>query len=79
MNEATKNLPEAIRLQAERILHDIENAGSIILAVKNGAKADGFVLGIMCSEGLPAEHCEILSAHFDTVTEKRLRLLGLGI
>jgi hypothetical protein len=79
MNQITNDLPEAIRLQAERILRDIDNAGSMIVAVKSGARANGFVLGIMCSGGLPSERCEMLSAHFDEVTEKRLRVLALGI
>ncbi|XVJ50111.1 hypothetical protein ACDZ94_26885 (plasmid) [Pseudomonas sp. UBT] len=79
MKEPTNDLPDAIRRQAEKILHDIENAGSMIFAVKNGAKANGFVLGIMCSGGLPTERCEALSAHFDDVTEKKLRSLALGI
>ncbi|RON42370.1 hypothetical protein [Pseudomonas brassicacearum] len=79
MNHVTNDLPEAIRRQAERILRDIENAGSMIVAVKSGAKANGFVLGVMCSGGLPLEQCDLLSAHFDKVTEMKLRQLALGI
>lgn len=52
MSDHTVDLPEAIRRRAERIIHDIESAGSMILAVKNGAKAEGFIMGISCWSGL---------------------------
>jgi len=78
MNDVTNEMPEAIRHQARRILHDIENAGSMIAAVKNGAKANGFVLGVMCSRGLSDEQCDLLAEHFDKVTEMTLRRLALG-
>lgn len=79
MNVVTSDLPEVIRRQADRILKDINNAGSMIVAVKNGAKANGFVLGVMCAGGLPLERCELLAVQFDEVTESRLRFLALGI
>lgn len=55
MREATNDLPEPIKRQAERILRKIELAGSMILAVKSGAKAQGFILGITCCDGLSTE------------------------
>ncbi|MBX7274963.1 hypothetical protein K2E96_29860 [Pseudomonas sp. ERGC3:05] len=79
MREATHDLPEAIKRQADRVLHEIEHAGSMILAVKSGAKAQGFILGISCCDGLSSERCELLSDHFDSVVEHRLRLLTLGL
>lgn len=78
MSEATNDLPEAIKRQVERILHEVEVAGSTILAVKSGAKAQGFILGITCCEGLTPERCELLSSHFDSAVEQRLRALTLG-
>jgi hypothetical protein len=78
MNDQTDDLPEAIRRRADRIIHDIEHAGSMILAVKNGAKAEGFILGISCRTGLTQERCDLLLAHFEEVLEKRLRSMTLG-
>lgn len=79
MSEATKDLPRAIKLQADRIFEEIESAGSMILAVKSGAKAHGFVMGIKCCDGLPEERCELLSSDFDRIVENRLRALTLGL
>jgi hypothetical protein len=79
MRETTTDLPEPIRRQAERILHEINFAGSMILAVKSGAKAQGFIMGITCCNGLPTERCELLSDHFDSVVEQKLRALTVGL
>ncbi|MEO8645517.1 MAG: hypothetical protein ABI447_29340 [Pseudomonas sp.] len=78
MNQITNDFPESIRRQAESVLCEIDSAGSMIVAVKKGARANGFVLGIMCSGGLRSERCETLSAHFDQAREKRLKLQALG-
>lgn len=79
MRDAIDDLPDPIKRQADRILREIELAGSMILAVKAGAKAQGFVLGIMCCEGLAAARCEQLANQFDSVVEQRLKLLALGL
>lgn len=79
MREATNDLPAPIKRQAEKILREIERAGSIILAVKSGAKAQGFILGITCCDGLSTERGELLSDHFDSVVEGRLKSLTLGL
>ena len=79
MNEAINDLPGPIKRQAERILREIELAGSMILAVKGGAKAQGFILGVMSCEGLAAARCEQLANHFDSAVEQRLRSLTLGL
>lgn len=79
MNELTSDLPEVIRRQADKILHEINSSGSMIAAVKTGAKANGFVLGVKCAEGLTAERCDLLAEQFDKLVESKLRLLALGI
>jgi len=79
MIEAIDDLPEPMKGQAEMIIREIERAGSMILAVKSGAKAQGFILGIKCCEGLPRDRCELLSEHFDSTVEQRMRLLTLGL
>jgi len=79
MKELINDLPGPIKRQVDRILREIELAGSMILAVKGGAKAQGFVLGIDCCDGLTSERCEELASHFDHVVEQRLRSLTLGL
>ena len=79
MREATNDLPEPIKRQTERSLREIETAGSMIVAVKSGAKAQGFILGITCCDGLSAERCEQLSEYFDSAVEQRLKTLTLGM
>lgn len=79
MSDPTDDLPDAIKSQARKIVREIENAGSLVHAVKIGAKADGFVVGIACWGGLTEERCELLSVYFDGVLEARLRSLTLGL
>ncbi|RON86878.1 hypothetical protein BK668_18420 [Pseudomonas fluorescens] len=79
MKSVMDNLPDEIKHQAEKILSDIERAGSIIIVVKKGAQANGFVMGIACCSGLSPELCDELSLHFDQATEKKLKSLTLGL
>lgn len=79
MNECTSDLPDVIRRQADRIIHEINSAGSMIVAVKAGAKADGFVLGVMCAGGLTQERCDVIAGQFAKFTESKLKLLSMGI
>lgn len=79
MRDAINDLPGPIKRQAERMLREIELAGSMILAVKGGAKAQGFIVGIMCCEGLTVARCEELASYFDSVVEQRLKALTLGL
>lgn len=79
MNEAIDDLPEIIRRQADKIILEIERAGSMILAVKSGARANGFVLGLICAGGLTADQGEALYEYVDQTTEKRLKILALGL
>lgn len=79
MNEAIDDLPEIIRRQADKIILEIERAGSMILAVKSGARANGFVLGLICAGGLTADQGEAPYEYVDQTTEKRLKILALGL
>ena len=79
MNVATEDLPEVIRRQSEKIIAEIERGGSMVRAVKSGARANGFVLGLICAGGITADQGEALSEHFDQATEKRLKTLALGL
>ncbi|QQN99615.1 hypothetical protein [Pseudomonas sp. SW-3] len=79
MSEAIRDLPEPIRQQAEKKLAEIESAGSMILAIKSGAQAYGFVQGLVCAGGISAEQGEALSEHFDKTTGNRLKILSVGL
>ncbi|WP_426108750.1 hypothetical protein [Pseudomonas sp. TWR1-1-4] len=79
MNDDTNDLPEVVRRQVKKIMSDIECAGSMILAVKSGARANGFVLGLVCAGGITADQGEALYEYFDLATEKRLKALTLGL
>lgn len=79
MNEATDDLPEALTIQANLLVQRIEQAGSFIIALKEGARADGFVLGLACSGAITDEHCNLLNSQFDKAVENRLRYLTLGL
>lgn len=79
MNDTTNDLPEIVRRQVKKVISDIECAGSMILAVKSGARANGFVLGLVCAGGITADQGEALYEFFDQATEKRLKVLTLGL
>lgn len=79
MNDATNDLPEVVLRQVMKIISDIECAGSMILAVKSGARANGFVLGLVCAGGITVGQSEALYEYFDHTTEKRLKALTLGL
>ncbi|NWB24098.1 hypothetical protein HX824_26070 [Pseudomonas sp. D4002] len=79
MNDATNDLPEVVRRQVKKIISDIEFAGSMILVVKSGARANGFVQGLICAGGITADQGEALDEYFDLATEKKLKILALGL
>jgi hypothetical protein len=79
MTDIIDHLPPVLRPQSERILADIHASGSTIDAVKNGAQANGFVLGLQCCGGIDAQQAEALSVFYDKVVECRLKRLTLGL
>ncbi|SDO15199.1 hypothetical protein SAMN04489798_2169 [Pseudomonas arsenicoxydans] len=79
MNEVINDLPEAIRQQAQKALAEIESAGSMILAIKSGAQAYGFVQGLVCAGGVTSEQGDMIAELFDKTTENRLKILTLGL
>ncbi|NWB40875.1 hypothetical protein HX815_11195 [Pseudomonas sp. E6002] len=77
MTSESFDLPVAALRPAEKILRDIETAGSLILAVKYGAKAHGFVIGLTCAGVITGEQGEVLLLQFDRATERKLRELSM--
>ena len=69
-------LPAPIRRQALRLLAQIEGADSMIQTVKCGARAEGFVLGVVATQGLELEAVEHLERVFLQVTEAKLVALA---
>ncbi len=79
MTDIIDHLPPLLRPQSEMILADIRASGSTIDVVKNGAQANGFVLGLRCSGGIDAQQAEQLSEFYDEVVASRLKRLTLGL
>ncbi|MFW9267994.1 hypothetical protein [Pseudomonas sp. NR3] len=78
MSNEPFNLPAGAMRAAEKILKDIETAGSMILAVKSGAKAHGFVIGLTCAGAITGDQADLILDRFDHATERRLRDLALN-
>jgi hypothetical protein len=72
----TLNLPINVRHQATRLLDLIQNAESMTQANRNGAVAEGFVLGMATLKSMPAQTLEQLDLLFSQATD--LRVLELS-
>lgn len=64
------------RREADRLLAQIQRADSMIVAVKAGARAEGFVLGMETVGALRAGDAERLYIIFETALEDRLKSLA---
>ena len=69
-------LSEKMQREADRLLGQIVRADSMIIAVKAGARADGFVLGLETSEVLRAGDAEKLYVIFEAALVERLKTLS---
>lgn len=69
-------LNEKMQREADRLLAQIVRADSMIIAVKAGARADGFVLGLETSEVLRAGDAEKLYVIFEAALVERLKTLS---
>ncbi|HHS7808985.1 MULTISPECIES: hypothetical protein [Pseudomonas] len=69
-------LSEKMQREADRLLAQIVRADSMIIAVKAGARADGFVLGLETSEVLRAGDAERLYVIFEAALVERLKTLS---
>ncbi|AVX89093.1 hypothetical protein [Pseudomonas sp. VE 196-7] len=69
-------LSEKMQREADRLLAQIVRADSMIIAVKAGARADGFVLGLETSEVLRACDAEKLYVIFEAALVERLKTLS---
>ncbi|VVO44268.1 hypothetical protein PS723_06332 [Pseudomonas fluorescens] len=63
------------RCEADRLLAQIRRADTMIAAVKAGARAEGFVLGLETAGALRAGDAENLYLVFESAIEKRLKIL----
>ena len=70
------DLSPKIEREADRLLAQIDQADSMIVAVKAGARAEGFVLGLESARALSEASIDQLYVIFDSATEKRLRSLA---
>lgn len=72
----TLTLAEPVKRQVVRLLKQIDQATSMIQAVKSGARADGFVLGLETVGALSHGEVNDLHLFFETALEARLRALA---
>jgi hypothetical protein len=68
-------LNDKMKREAERLLAQIGRADSMIVAVKAGARAEGFVLGMETVGALRSGDAERLYLNFEAALEARLKLL----
>lgn len=61
--------------EADRVLAQIERADTMIIAVKAGARAEGFVLGLETAGALRAADAENLYLVFESALQQRLKIL----
>ena len=71
-------LGDKIQREADRMLAQIVRADSMIIAVKAGARADGFVLGRETGGALRAGDAERLYIIFEAALVERLKSLSRG-
>ncbi|VVO24142.1 hypothetical protein [Pseudomonas fluorescens] len=64
------------KLEADRLLAQIGWADSMIVAVKAGVRAEGFVLGLEAAGALRAGDAENLYVVFESALEERLKILA---
>ena len=62
--------------ESDRLLAQIGQADSMIIAVKAGARAEGFVLGLETAGALRAGDAERLYIIFETALDERLKSLA---
>jgi hypothetical protein len=69
-------LSPKIEREVDRLLTQITQADSMIVAAKAGARAEGFVLGLESARALSEATIDRLYVIFDSATEERLRALA---
>lgn len=69
-------LSEKMQREADRLLAQIVRADSMIIAVKAGARADGFVLGLDTGGAPRAGDAERLYIIFEAALVERLKTLA---
>ncbi|MFJ7797263.1 hypothetical protein [Pseudomonas sp. NPDC096950] len=69
-------LSDKMKREADRLLAQIGRADSMIVAVKAGARAEGFVLGMETAGGLRDGDAERLYIIFESAVEERLKSLA---
>jgi len=69
-------LNDKMKRESERLLAQIARADSMIVAVKAGARAEGFVLGMETVGALRSGDAENLYMVFETALEERLKSLA---
>jgi hypothetical protein len=69
-------LNDKMKREADRLLAQIARADTLIIAVKAGARAEGFVLGMETVGALRTGDAENLYVVFESALEERLKCLA---
>ena len=69
-------LSDKMKREADRLLAQIQRADSMIVAVKAGARAEGFVLGMETVGALRVGDADNLNIIFESALEERLKSLA---
>jgi hypothetical protein len=69
-------LNDKMKREADRLLAQIARADTLIIAVKAGARAEGFVLGMETVGALRTGDAENLYVVFESALEERLKSLA---
>jgi len=69
-------LSDKMKRETDRLLAQIQRADSMIVAVKAGARAEGFVLGMETVGALRVGDADNLNIIFESALEERLKSLA---
>ncbi|MDI2590045.1 hypothetical protein POF45_01180 [Pseudomonas sp. 681] len=67
-----------MRRESDRLLEQIGRADSMVIAIKAGIRAEGFVLGLETAGSLGAGDANNLNIIFEAALENRLKSLALN-
>lgn len=71
-------LGDKMKREADKLIAQIGRADSMLMAVKAGARAEGFVLGLEAAGALRTGDAERMYIFFESTLEERLLRLSAG-
>ncbi|BAP45319.1 hypothetical protein NJC40_17085 [Pseudomonas sp. 21LCFQ02] len=68
-------IPDAVKTEAIQILADIERADGVLEMSRLAGVAEGFTLGLACSQGLAQAELDTLERVFSSSVSRRMAVL----